>query len=76
MLRQAGVSINERAELSGHSIETAMKYGWPKAREKERAVESLDEMAAIVRIFSSCLLPKKWICCILLVSNTLEEALL
>jgi hypothetical protein len=37
MLRQAGVSTEVRAEMSGHSIETAMNYGRPKAREKERA---------------------------------------
>src|SRR5271157_4891033 len=47
MLRQAGVSTEIRAEMSGHSIETAMKYGRPKAREKERAAEALDEMATI-----------------------------
>jgi site-specific recombinase XerD len=44
MLRQAGVSTEVRAEMSGHSIETAMKYGRPKTREKERAAEALDEM--------------------------------
>jgi len=44
MLRQAGVSTEVRAEMSGHSIETAMKYGRPKAREKERAAEALDDM--------------------------------
>lgn len=47
MLRQAGVSTEIRAEMSGHSIVTAMKYGRPKAREKERAAEALDEMATI-----------------------------
>jgi len=47
MLRLAGVSVEVRAELSGHSIETAMKYGRPKAREKERAVEALNRMAAM-----------------------------
>jgi hypothetical protein len=46
MLRQAGVSTEVRAEMSGHSIETAMKYGRPKAREKERAAEALDQMVA------------------------------
>jgi site-specific recombinase XerD len=46
MLRQAGVSTEVRAEMSGHSIETAMKYGRPKAREKERAADALDEMVA------------------------------
>ena len=45
MLRQAGVSTEVRAEMSGHSIETAMKYGRPKAREKERAAEALDAFA-------------------------------
>lgn len=44
MLRQAGVSIEVRAELCGHSIQTAMRYGRPNAREKERAVSALDEM--------------------------------
>jgi site-specific recombinase XerC len=43
MLRQAGVSTEVRAEMSGHSIETAMKYGRPKTREKERAAEALDD---------------------------------
>jgi len=47
MLRQAGVSTEVRAEMSGHSIETAMKYGRPKAREKEQAAEALDEFANI-----------------------------
>jgi len=47
MLRQAGVSTEVRAEMSGHSIETAMKYGWPKAREKERVAEALDEMVTV-----------------------------
>jgi integrase len=46
MLRQAGVSMEVRAEMSGHSIQTAMKYGRPKAREKERAAEALDEYSA------------------------------
>jgi len=46
MLRQAGVSVEVRAELSGHSIQTAMKYGRPKAREKEQAAEALDKMVA------------------------------
>ncbi len=47
MLRQAGVGTEVRAEMSGHSIETAMKYGRPKTREKERAAEALDEMVTI-----------------------------
>jgi site-specific recombinase XerD len=47
MLRQAGVSTEVRAEMSGHSIETAMKYGRPKTREKERAAEALDEMVVV-----------------------------
>jgi hypothetical protein len=46
MLRQLGVSIEVRAELSGHSIQTAMKYGSPKAKEKEKAVALLEEMFA------------------------------
>jgi hypothetical protein len=45
MLRQTGVSTEVRAEMPGHSIETAMKYGRPKAREKERAAEALDQIA-------------------------------
>ncbi len=47
MLRQAGVSTEIRAEMSGHSIQTAMKYGKPKAREKERAAEALEQMTTI-----------------------------
>ena len=46
MLRQAGVSLEVRAEMPGHSVATAMKYGRPKAREKERAADLLDEMVA------------------------------
>ena len=42
MLRQAGVSVEVRAEMSGHSIQTAMRYGRPKVREKERAAQALD----------------------------------
>ena len=42
-----GVSTEVRAEMSGHSIQTAMKYGRPKTREKERAAEALDEMVTI-----------------------------
>jgi hypothetical protein len=33
--------------MSGHSIEMAMKYGCPKAREKERTAESLDDMVGV-----------------------------
>jgi hypothetical protein len=47
MLRQAGVSTEVRAEMSGHSIETAMKYGRPKAREKECAADVLDDMVGV-----------------------------
>ncbi len=43
MLHQAGVSLQVRAEMSGHSVAAAMKYGRPKAREKERAADALDE---------------------------------
>lgn len=46
MLRQAGVSIEVRAELCGHSIQTAMRYGRPWALEKERAAAALDDFAA------------------------------
>jgi site-specific recombinase XerD len=45
MLRQAGISTEIRAELTGHSIQTAMKYGRPKREEKERAVKALDDLA-------------------------------
>jgi site-specific recombinase XerD len=45
MLRQAGVSMEVRAELCGHSVQTAMRYGRPKAREKEMAIQALDGMA-------------------------------
>jgi len=34
-------------EMSGHSIETAMKYGRPKSREKERVAEALDDMVGV-----------------------------
>lgn len=44
MLRQAGVSLEIRAEMSGHAIQTAMRYGRPKSREKEMAAEELDKM--------------------------------
>jgi len=47
MVRQAGVSTEVRAEMSGHSIQTAMKYSHPKAREKERAAEAPDVFANI-----------------------------
>jgi site-specific recombinase XerC len=46
MLRQAGVSLEIRAELSGHAVQTAMRYGRPKTREKELAAEQLDKMVA------------------------------
>jgi len=46
MLRQAGVSIEVRAELCGHSIQTVLRYGRPVALEKERAVAALDDCAA------------------------------
>jgi len=45
MLRQAGISTEIRAELTGHSIQTAMKYGRPKREEKERAIKALDDFA-------------------------------
>jgi hypothetical protein len=47
MLRQAGVSTEVRAEMSGYSIETAMKYGRLKIREKEHAAEALDDMVGV-----------------------------
>ena len=42
--RQAGVSTEKPVEMFGHSIKMAMKYGRPKAKEKERAAEALEEM--------------------------------
>ncbi len=45
-LHLAGVRTEVRAEMSSHSIETAMRYGRPKTREKELAAEALDEMVA------------------------------
>ncbi len=46
MLRKRGVSLEVRAMLAGHSMETAMKYGKPRGQEMERAVELLDDAAA------------------------------
>jgi integrase len=42
ILRQAGVSTDVWAEMFGHSIKSAMKYGRLKTREKKRAAEALD----------------------------------
>ena len=42
MLRQAGVDIETRAKMLGHSIETASKYGAPRISEIERAASLLD----------------------------------
>ena len=54
MLPQARVSTEVRAEISGHSIQTAIKYGRPMAKKKERAAEALDEMVT-AKIFVSIL---------------------
>ncbi|HEX7568493.1 MAG TPA: hypothetical protein VF355_08010 [Anaerolineaceae bacterium] len=42
MLRQRGVSLEVRAEPCGQSIDTAMRYGCPKADDIARAVPLLD----------------------------------
>jgi site-specific recombinase XerD len=42
MLRQAGVDIETRAKMLGHSIETAAKYGAPGENEIEKAAALLD----------------------------------
>jgi len=42
MLRQAGIDIETRAKMLGHSIETASKYGAPGESEIERAASLLD----------------------------------
>jgi integrase len=47
MLRQAGVSLEVRAEMSGHAVQTAMRCGQPRTREKELAAEELDKMVAV-----------------------------
>ena len=46
MLRQAGVSIETRAKMLGHSIETALKYGAPGESEIEKAASLLDHAEA------------------------------
>lgn len=46
MLRQAGVDIETRAKMLGHSIESASKYGAPGESEIERAASLLDYVAA------------------------------
>jgi site-specific recombinase XerD len=42
MLRRAGVDIETRAKMLGHSIETASKYGAPGESEIEKAASLLD----------------------------------
>ncbi|MEW6402627.1 MAG: tyrosine-type recombinase/integrase [Chloroflexota bacterium] len=42
MLRQAGVDIETRAKMLGHSVETASKYGAPGESEIEKAAALLD----------------------------------
>jgi len=46
MLRQAGVDIETRAKMLGHSIETASKYGAPGESEIEKAASLLDRAEA------------------------------
>jgi hypothetical protein len=45
MRQRAGVNIEVWAEMFSHSIQVAMKYGSSKAREKEKAAESLESFA-------------------------------
>ncbi|MFZ5884008.1 MAG: tyrosine-type recombinase/integrase [Chloroflexota bacterium] len=47
MLRRAGVDIETRAKMLGHSIETARKYGEPGESEIEKAASRLDDAEAI-----------------------------
>ena len=42
------MSTKVRAETSGHSIETAMNYDKPKAREEERAAQALEDMVDVL----------------------------
>ena len=46
MLRQAGVNIEIRAKMLGHSIETASKYGAPGENEIEKTASLLDHTEA------------------------------
>jgi len=46
MLRQAGVDIETRSKMLGHSIETASKYGAPGGSEIEKAASLLDHAEA------------------------------
>ena len=46
MLRQAGVDIETRAKMLGHSIETASRYGAPGESEIEKAASLLDHAEA------------------------------
>ncbi len=46
MLRTAGVDIETRAKMLGHSIETASRYGAPGMKEIEQAARLLDDAEA------------------------------
>jgi hypothetical protein len=46
MLRQAGVDIETRSKMLGHSVETASKYGAPGGSEIEKAASLLDNAEA------------------------------
>jgi integrase/recombinase XerC len=46
LLRQAGVGIEVRSKMLGHSIETAARYGAPGESEIERAASTLDHAEA------------------------------
>ncbi len=47
MLRRAGVDIETRAKMLGHTIETARKYGEPGESEIEKAASRLDDAEAM-----------------------------
>ncbi len=49
MLRQVGVSVEIRAKFLGHSIQTAMRYGSPKADELQAAARALDDVSTRIR---------------------------
>jgi hypothetical protein len=46
MLRTAGVGIETRAKMLGHSVKTASKYGAPGNSEIEKAAALLDHAEA------------------------------
>lgn len=46
IVTEAGVSLDVCAEMSGNAVQTAMRYGRPKTREKELAAEELNKLVA------------------------------